>query len=139
MTAGAVTPGSAATGTSLTATGRLVSSAAGAGLTSRVVDEPGPDLTAGFLASRGEWDSAGVRWSRPDRGRAFGGDACVPPAALSSEDVSASPAGAPSAEPALGPAEESFELVASANATGIQAVIAAPIPSATAKAPTRPM
>ncbi|MBJ7464343.1 MAG: hypothetical protein JHD38_11975, partial [Mycolicibacterium sp.] len=63
----------------------------------------------------------------------------MPSDALSPEDESASPEGAPSAEPALGPADESLELVASANATGIQAVIAAPIPSATAKAPTRPI
>ncbi|WNG84133.1 hypothetical protein C6A86_011100 [Mycobacterium sp. ITM-2016-00316] len=116
-----------------------MSSAAGADFTSRVVDEPGPELAEGFLASRGERDSAGGRWSRPDRGCTFGGDACVPSDALSPEDESASPDGAPSAEPALGPADESLELVASANATGIQAVIAAPIPSATAKAPTRPM
>ncbi|MDO0977307.1 hypothetical protein [Mycolicibacterium frederiksbergense] len=138
MTAGAAASGTAA-GASLTATGSFVSSAAGADVTSGVVDEPDPDVADGFLASRGERDSAGVRWSRPVRGRTFGGDACAVPDVLSCADESASPAGAPSAESALGPADESLEPVVSANATGIQVVIAAPMPNATAKAPTRPI
>ncbi|KRD08441.1 hypothetical protein ASE48_07620 [Mycobacterium sp. Root265] len=56
--------------------------------------------------------------------------------------------GAPPGDPAssgevppdeLGLSEESLVPVVSANATGIQVVIAAPMPKATAKAPTRPM